>query len=148
MNKGIVVVVVLLATIAVGSGVWLATQNAMMMDTVNQAVPEVSASPDSSETMEVQPIGKVVEVVVEGSNFKFTPTKIEVNRGDTVRLTLKSSGMMHDLVIDELDVATSRLGDGEEEEIEFVASKVGIFEFYCSVGNHRAMGMKGTLVVN
>jgi plastocyanin len=31
--------------------------------------------------------------------------------------------------------------------IEFVANKKGKFEYYCSVGEHRAMGMKGNLVV-
>ena len=36
---------------------------------------------------------------------------------------------------------------GEEQTITFVADKTGGFEFYCSVGNHRAMGMVGTLIV-
>jgi uncharacterized cupredoxin-like copper-binding protein len=31
--------------------------------------------------------------------------------------------------------------------VQFVADKTGTFEFYCSVGNHRQMGMVGTLVV-
>ena len=30
---------------------------------------------------------------------------------------------------------------------EFTADKVGSFEYYCSVGSHRSMGMKGVLKV-
>ena len=54
---------------------------------------------------------------------------------------------MHDFMIDEFEVATNQIGDGEEEEMEFVADKIGTFEYYCSVGNHRAQGMKGKLIV-
>ena len=32
-------------------------------------------------------------------------------------------------------------------EVEFVASIAGTFEYYCSVGEHRAKGMKGNLIV-
>lgn len=91
--------------------------------------------------------GNVVEMVVEGSNFKFSPATIKVKKGDTVRLTFKSTGGIHDLVIDEFEVRTSQLGDGEEEEMEFVAGKTGTFEYYCSVANHKSMGMTGKLVV-
>jgi len=31
--------------------------------------------------------------------------------------------------------------------VEFVADQEGAFEYYCSVGNHRQQGMKGTLIV-
>lgn len=64
-----------------------------------------------------------------------------------VRLTFKSQGPLHNFVIDDYDVATSELGEEEEEEVEFVADKSGTFEYYCSVGNHRQQGMRGKLVV-
>jgi len=31
--------------------------------------------------------------------------------------------------------------------VEFVANKVGTFEYYCEVGDHKQMGMKGNLIV-
>ena len=34
-----------------------------------------------------------------------------------------------------------------EEVLEFTADKAGSFEYYCSVGEHKAMGMVGTLKV-
>ena len=85
--------------------------------------------------------------VVEGSNFKFVPNVMKVKKGDTVKITFTNSGGMHDLVIEGYDVATKVIGNGKSEDISFVADKAGTFEFYCNVGNHRAMGMKGQLVV-
>lgn len=89
----------------------------------------------------------VVSFTVEGENFSFAPSQIEVKEGDTVRITFKNVGGFHDFVIDEFDVATSQFGAGNEETVEFVADKTGSFEFYCSVGNHREQGMVGTLTV-
>ena len=91
--------------------------------------------------------GNVVSFTVEGQNFSFAPSQMEVKEGDTVRITFKNVGGFHDFVIDEFDVATSQFGAGQEETVEFVADKTGSFEFYCSVGNHRAQGMVGTLTV-
>lgn len=110
------------------------TQNLQLQE------PVVSPTPEAVS-------GKVVEVTVEGSNYKFSPTTIEAKKGDTVKLTFKSAGGIHDLTLDEFGVQTSQLGEGEEEEVEFVADKTGTFEYYCSVGNHRKMGMVGKLVV-
>jgi plastocyanin len=77
----------------------------------------------------------------------FDPATITVNKGDKVKITFKNSGGMHDWKIDELSIATKKIKTGEEEVLEFTADKVGTFEYYCSVGDHRAKGMKGTLVV-
>ena len=70
-----------------------------------------------------------------------------VNVGDTVRITLRNTGGMHDLKIDEFNAKTKVLQSGEEETIEFVVDKAGTFEYYCSIGTHRQMGMVGTLTV-
>ncbi len=84
---------------------------------------------------------------VEGKNFSFSPAAITVKKGDTVKIIFKNSGGTHDWVLDEFNAKTQKIGSGESETIEFVADKAGTFEYYCSVGNHRAMGMKGTLTV-
>jgi plastocyanin len=72
---------------------------------------------------------------------------MSVKKGDTVKITFKNTGGFHDLKIDEFKVATKQLQGGASEVVTFVADKAGTFEYYCSVGNHRAMGMKGTLTV-
>jgi plastocyanin len=87
------------------------------------------------------------EIVVTGSNFKFDPSTITVKVGEKTRIVFKNSGGTHDFVVDELNLKTAMLNDGQEDFVEFTPSKVGKYEFYCSFGNHRAMGMKGTVIV-
>ena len=91
--------------------------------------------------------GEVKEFTVEGGNFAFTPSTMTVKKGDTVRITFKNMEGFHDFVIDEFDVKTQQIQGGTEETVEFVADEAGTFEYYCSVGKHREMGMKGTLTV-
>jgi len=128
-----------LVAVVLGGGIWL-TKKEPVPTTTTIIVP--SATPTTATT------GNVVEATVSGSEFKFAPNAISAKKGDTVRVLFKNTGsMFHDFVIDEFGVATSQLSEGEEEEVEFVASKSGSFEFYCSVDDHRAKGMKGTLLV-
>jgi plastocyanin len=88
------------------------------------------------------------EIVVEASEFEYAPSTITAETGETVRLVFKNVGdTMHDFVIDELSAQTSRIAGGEEEVILFTANQAGEYSFYCSVGNHRQLGMEGTLVV-
>lgn len=93
-------------------------------------------------------LGGIKQGIIEASNFKFEPDAISVNEGDTVAITIKNTQGIHDFVIDELNVKSKTLKEGESEEITFVASKKGTFQFYSSVGQHRVMGMVGTIVVN
>lgn len=89
----------------------------------------------------------VKEFTVTGQNFSFSPASMTVKKGDTVKITFKNSGGMHDWKIDEFSAGTKVLQVGQQETIQFVADKAGTFEYYCSVGQHRAMGMKGSLIV-
>ena len=89
----------------------------------------------------------VKEIVVENDGLSFVPNEIRVNQGDRIRLTFRNTGGFHDWVIDEFDAATSQITAGNSETVEFVADQAGEFEFYCSVGNHRARGMFGAFVV-
>jgi plastocyanin len=91
--------------------------------------------------------GTVKEFTVTGKSFSFTPNELKVKKGDTVKITFKNNGGFHDWVIDEFNARTKQIGDGEIDTVEFTADKAGTFEFYCSVGNHRQMGMVGNLIV-
>ena len=82
-----------------------------------------------------------------GGNFYFLPNKFTVNQGDEVTIKLTSKKGMHDFAIDEFKAKTVVASEGKTAETTFVASKAGAFEFYCSVGNHKAMGMVGILEV-
>jgi len=88
-----------------------------------------------------------LEIAVEGGSFYFKPNIINAKVGQPVTVKLTSvGGMPHDFVIDELNVRSEEITN-DEVDIQFTPDKAGIYEFYCSVGNHRQMGMKGTLVV-
>ena len=87
------------------------------------------------------------EFSVDEIPFSFSPSTITVNQGDTVKITVKNKQGTHDLKIDEFNASTRTLNAGETQTITFVADKIGTFQYYCSVGNHRAQGMVGTLIV-
>ena len=116
------------------------------------ASPEVSVimgSPALSPSPSGMSARAVKEFRITASNFKFSMNEITVKKGDIVSIRLKNEGGQHDLRIDGFygKVATRLLQAGQEDTIEFVADKTGRFEYYCSVGSHRQIGMKGTLVV-
>ncbi|MEK7519905.1 MAG: cupredoxin domain-containing protein [Patescibacteria group bacterium] len=137
MSKGIIFVIII---VVVALGVWAFTsktatapQNGMQMPpAVNQQMPTAPA---------------VKEFIVTGSSFSFAPNTLAVKKGDRVRIVFKNAEGFHDWKLDEFGVATKQLKVGESETIEFIADKAGTFEYYCSVGKHRAMGMKGILTV-
>lgn len=87
------------------------------------------------------------EFTVVGDNFSFDTEEIVVDKGDTVRIVFQNKEGFHDWVLDEFSARTPVITTGQESVVEFVADQIGEFEYYCSVGDHRAMGMKGTLKV-
>lgn len=89
----------------------------------------------------------VREFTVSGKPFSFTPSTMKVNQGEMVRITFVNEQGTHDLVVEGYEARTKVLQAGQSETIEFLADKTGTFEYYCSVGTHRAQGMKGTLTV-
>jgi plastocyanin len=89
----------------------------------------------------------VREFIVSGENFSFTPNEIRVQKGETVRIVFNNTGGMHDWRLDEFAAGTQIIKEGESDTVGFVADQAGSFEFYCSVGQHRQLGMTGTLIV-
>ena len=84
---------------------------------------------------------------IDGTNFAFSIKEIKVKKGDTIKIVFSSKEGFHDWVVDEFDVATEKITTGNTTEVEFVADQKGEFEYYCSVGNHRQLGMVGKLIV-
>lgn len=86
-------------------------------------------------------------IEVEGGAFYYKPNEIRVKTGEKVKIVMNSVDMMHDFVIDELNVKMPVIRAGNTGTVEFVAEQPGVYEFYCSVGQHRAQGQIGTLIV-
>jgi len=155
MNKGVVIgLVAVLAVVLVG-GYWFmskGTGGKSLYDTGTPVVQPTAAvmeetTGEATDGAVMEEIDDVKTVVVEGNKFRFSSAEIRVKKGQTVRIVFKSIDMLHDFVIDEFEAATNQLNAGDEEEIEFVADRAGTFEYYCSVGQHRANGMVGKLIV-
>lgn len=125
----------------------------------NEAIAPEQSSNNATTTNESADTGEPVddpdllsdtifqEFNIKGSNFKFSQDEIKVKEGDKVRITFTNEVGMHDLRIDGYGWGTKVLKAGESETFEFVADQKGTFEYYCSVGSHRAMGMKGNFIV-
>ena len=152
MNKTVAGVIVIIIIIFVGAWYFMfhtvpqTPENTNIIDSTNQ---DVSTPP--AENAVVAPLSvdvdPVREFTVVANNFSFSPNTITVKMGDTVKINVSNVGGTHDLKIDEFNVATPRLGSGQSATVSFTADKTGSFQYYCSVGNHRQMGMWGTLVV-
>lgn len=85
-------------------------------------------------------------IQVNATSFAFDPDEITVSVGEDVAIVLSSDDLLHDFVIDEIDVHVAADG-GETEEGGLRADTAGEYTFYCSVAGHREAGMEGTLIV-
>lgn len=99
-----------------------------------------------SSSPEVEPTGHTTTVTVQVQGMTFSPSEITVPRGDELVVEFENTGTeLHDLTFGN-GAASERINPGQSETIE-----VGVvgedMEFWCSVSNHRAMGMEGTLTV-
>ena len=149
-NMGLIIGVVALLLV-VGGGAWF-FMNQNRQASTTQA-PEVA---QPTQTMEAAPTGTAADTqtsgetktfTVSGQNFSFSVKEIRVKKGDRVKIIFQNAGGTHDWVVDEFNARTPITQTGQTAEIEFVADQVGTFEFYCSVGQHRQMGMVGKLIV-
>ena len=151
MNKTAVTIIIVLLVLA-GLGYWIynspATPTTTTTSNTDITITPQEPNPTPPETStSTLPAPTVKEFVIEGKNFSFAPSTISVKKGDQVKITLKNTGGTHDLKIDEFNVGTKRIQSNQADSFTFVADKTGSFQYYCSVGSHRAMGMWGTLVV-
>lgn len=125
---GLVVIVLAGTTF---SGYFLATSN-VVKTSVGQSV--VSS-------------GEVKEFSVVAKQWEFIPNTITVNKGDVVKLSIKSVDVAHGFYLPAFGVS-EYLEPGKTVSVEFVADKTGTFPFTCSVYCGIGHGeMKGQLVV-
>lgn len=115
-------------------------------DTV--AEEEMTGSEDGNtgtETETQEP--ESVTIDVTGENFDLSEEEIRIKKGTRVTINFTSTDGFHDWTIDEFSASTERVNTGGTTSVTFVADTAGTFPFYCSVGNHRQLGMEGSLIV-
>ncbi len=129
-----------------------AAQTQNMEEAAESTSAESKEQAEATDKMQTSPAVAGTEssaksIDVEAGSFYYKPNEIRVKKGETVKITLHSVSMMHDFNIDELNVKSPIVKNGDTGTVEFVASKAGEFEYYCSVGQHRAQGQVGKLIV-
>ena len=100
-------------------------------------------------------------------NMRFTPDKIDVKQGDTIKFVIKNSGkVMHEMVIGtkkELDEHAAlmvkfpgmehdepymaHVGPGKSSQMIWTFNKAGNFDFACLIAGHYQAGMVGKINV-
>ncbi|MDZ7786254.1 MAG: cupredoxin domain-containing protein [Candidatus Saccharibacteria bacterium] len=90
------------------------------------------------------------ELTIDMRNYEFSVEEITASPGDTITLNLTNSGGEHNLFLDEFDVRSQTTNTGETTSVTFTVPKdaSGSYEYYCNIGQHRQLGMVGTLNVN
>ena len=95
-----------------------------------------------------EPIREVKEFEMTARQWEFIPSTITVNKGDLVKLNIKSLDVTHGMALPDFGV-NAVLNRGQETNIEFVADKEGVYSFFCSVQCGIGHGnMRGRIVVN
>jgi len=74
-----------------------------------------------------------ITITAKQNQWRFEPEIIEVNRGDTIKLTVvNEDDYDHGIGIDAFGIS-QRMPAKQTIKIEFVATQAGEFPFYCSV---------------
>jgi plastocyanin len=120
-----------------------------------QATPAPSPTPavQKEETVEQETTNSGVNaedatvVEVEAENFSFSMKEIRVEKGEKLIVKFTNKEGFHDFLIDELKVNSGMVAQANTIELEIPTDTVGTYEYYCSVGQHRANGMFGKLII-
>lgn len=99
--------------------------------------------------------------------MRFTPDKVNVKQGDTIKFVIKNTGkMLHELVIgtqkdleehaalmvkfpgmEHDEPYMAHVGPGKTGEIIWTFNKAGSFDFACLIAGHYQAGMVGKITV-
>lgn len=113
--------------------------------------------------------GKATRTVAVGmaDNMRFTPSSIEVKRGDTVRFVVKNNGkIMHEMVLGTMadlkqhaemmrkhpgmehdEPYMAHVAPGKSEALVWQFTKPGEFYYGCLIAGHFEAGMVGKITV-
>ena len=134
MKKTILVVAV--AGLALG-GYFLFSQ------TQQKSSPPATTPTQTSVQTSTQ--GKVI--TVSAANFSYDKPEIRVKKGEKLTIRFVNTEGKHDIVFEGLNAQTDVIGEGQTQDIDVPTDTAGTFAYFCSVGNHRNMGMEGKLIV-
>lgn len=115
------------------------------VEETGQMPTDAESTMEKTEPEAMMAEGKVVEIVAD--DFTYDVKEIRVKQGEKLSVSVMNSEGTHDFVIDELEVNTGMIPADSTVQLEIPTDKPGTYEYYCSVGQHRQMGMKGMLII-
>lgn len=112
-------------------------------------------------------VRRTIEITMS-DNMRFSPDRIEVRQGDTVKLLVRNSGkVLHELVLGtrkDLDEHAAlmakfpgmehdepymaHVGAGKTGEVVWTFNRAGEFDFACLIPGHYQAGMRGKVIVS
>jgi heme/copper-type cytochrome/quinol oxidase subunit 2 len=72
------------------------------------------------------------EIALDATQFEFSPSRLTVNQGDRVVITLTASDVVHGFYLDGYGLKT-RVEPGIAQRVEFIADQSGKFRYRCAV---------------
>jgi len=112
-----------------------------------EATPKASPEASPAASPMATPAAVSEEIVIEAQDIQYDINEITIPADTDTTIKLVNKGVLeHDLVIEELDLATDLLKPGQEGSIVVNAPK-GEYEYWCTVAGHKESGMLGKLIV-
>lgn len=81
----------------------------------------------------VTPVAAHPSIDVVASNWKFTPSTIELHAGEPTTLRLTSSEGVHGLKSDDLGIAQTTIMPGQFTSVTVTPKKAGKYVIHCSI---------------
>lgn len=135
-------------------------------DKADTHAPVVKEQKDWGIAGDAKDVRRTITLVMS-DNMRFTPDRIEVKQGETVRLRIQNKGqLLHELVIgtpaelaahaeqmlkhpgmEHDEPYMTHVKPGQRGEIIWTFNRAGQFEFACLIAGHFQAGMKGRITV-
>jgi cytochrome c oxidase subunit II len=98
-------------------------------------------------TLPTRAQGTTRDISVRGDQFAFSPSRIEVNKDDIVKITFTAVDIPHSFTMEGYRIA-KRAAAGQTVTFEFRADRSGEFPFMCNLTqDDRCKQMHGALIV-
>lgn len=156
----------LIAASALGLGITGLARGHSNEHHAKKSGPVVKEQKDWGIAGDAKSVRRTIEVRM-GDNMRFTPDRIDVRRGETLRFRVQNAGKeMHEFVIGtkaenakhaELMIKfpnmehdepyMAHVSPGKTGEIVWTFNRAGTFEFACLIAGHYSAGMVGTINV-
>ncbi|MEX2144864.1 MAG: cupredoxin domain-containing protein [Candidatus Spechtbacterales bacterium] len=154
MSKNLLIALTIINSISVvaivGVVVWVSLPGTPSAEEIiNEVGDEITE--ESAETVEAERIGRVIEM--SGDEYSFSQEIINIESGEkTVIIKFTNTGSVpHDFSVDVVEGITlqssvAQPGESVELVVDMPSGTAGI-PFYCSLENHRELGMQGEFII-